>query len=564
MATRDERQILVDVQIQGEKTLAELARAFDNLGKQDRDIKKLTKELDRLSGQLKKAGRDAKKTGVDFDKVASNFRAMGSAGTLAGDTLERMSILMTPMGAAIGVGVVAIAGLAAGYKALSFAVSAYIEDNERAKATTESFSDSATDLASSIGGVVWATTGMNTALDAHSTWLRQAASEIERYAGAQSDAEKEADEWIATLDLITGSMSSGLIPIMQHATGATASYKKQLMQAAKAAERLRIEQAKLALTTELAARDATKGLGPDQAKRAAIRRSLALQAKGMNPAEADYKAGVTNVKPGAAKRFMSFAPEAVNEAPAKKGRRARKKKKLDPFRNEPSIERHELDEFMMRQESVEDVQPDKAGDQSAFLQNQNQQLMIMVENARLVADELSEVDTSAAITAKALETMGQMGTDALFAMADGATMMFGEMFAGEATMRDAGTATMAFIGEQAAAFGSYFMKLGVAYMASGNVGMGAATFAGGAALSALGGFLGAKAKARDSKGSSKTAATATGGRQFTPRRERDQGDNITNLKVVILGEEIDKPLINHIDSSIRLGRFSNLRMPQRS
>ena len=80
--------------------------------------------------KFKGAGKDVKDAGVDLERAASQFRAMGSAGTLAGDTLERFSVITSgPLGLAIGGAVIGIGALSLAAKGLTAAISAGIEAN---------------------------------------------------------------------------------------------------------------------------------------------------------------------------------------------------------------------------------------------------------------------------------------------------------------------------------------------------------------------------------------------------------------------------------------------------
>ena len=118
--------IVVDVIVKGLDQIKRLvgatdeaAEAFDDAGEAADGAAKEFDGAGKAAGdagdKLKGAGRSAKQSGVDLERAASQFRAMGSAGTLAGDSIERLSIVTSgPLGAAIGAAVVGFAALQAG------------------------------------------------------------------------------------------------------------------------------------------------------------------------------------------------------------------------------------------------------------------------------------------------------------------------------------------------------------------------------------------------------------------------------------------------------------------
>ena len=109
----------------------EVADAFDNASAPavdlSKDIKLIKDALKELEEEEKKARQSVKKTGVDLERTATQFRAMGSAGTLAGDSLERFSIVTSgPLGVAIGAAVVGFMAFKAGIAAAKAAVNGLI------------------------------------------------------------------------------------------------------------------------------------------------------------------------------------------------------------------------------------------------------------------------------------------------------------------------------------------------------------------------------------------------------------------------------------------------------
>ena len=92
--------IIADVMVRGLDSLKRLAGASEEVANETDEASDALGRFGKASG---KAGKAADRASVDLEDAAQKFRAMGSSGTLAGDTLERFSIITSgPVGAAIG------------------------------------------------------------------------------------------------------------------------------------------------------------------------------------------------------------------------------------------------------------------------------------------------------------------------------------------------------------------------------------------------------------------------------------------------------------------------------
>ena len=126
------QDIVVDVDVKGLPAIEKLKRAFSDVGKSSA---KAAKQIDSAKSSIKKTTREAKKAGPDLEDMASKFRAMGSSGTAAGDSLERLSVVMgSKLGMVIGgvtIGLEAIGGAvklaSLSFNALSESISRTIE-----------------------------------------------------------------------------------------------------------------------------------------------------------------------------------------------------------------------------------------------------------------------------------------------------------------------------------------------------------------------------------------------------------------------------------------------------
>ncbi len=130
MATTRET-ILVDVEVEGQQKLSDLGNKLENTGKQ------------------------GKKASAGLDDAATAFRAMGPAGTLAGDSLERLSIIMSsPLGAAIAGSVAGLAVLGLAMKGASVAISKYIESSEEMVAAQKRVTTSTDEFSAAVGKIL--------------------------------------------------------------------------------------------------------------------------------------------------------------------------------------------------------------------------------------------------------------------------------------------------------------------------------------------------------------------------------------------------------------------------
>ena len=82
--------IIADVMVRGLDSLKRLAGASEEVANETDEASDALGRFGKASG---KAGKAADRASVDLEDAASKFRAMGSSGTLAGDTLERFSII---------------------------------------------------------------------------------------------------------------------------------------------------------------------------------------------------------------------------------------------------------------------------------------------------------------------------------------------------------------------------------------------------------------------------------------------------------------------------------------
>ena len=114
-------------------------------------------------------------------------------------------------------------------------------------------------------------------------------------------------------------------------------------------------------------------------------------------------------------------------------------------------------------------------------------------------------------------------------------------------------------GNLSSTIGSFFVQTGMGMFVL-NPGGGTAMIAAGIALQALGGFMNAKGSANAGSGSGHGRSLGpVNASAFTPVDPRKTAEaQTTHLKVVILGEEIERPVTRWMDGIARRGGFRHI------
>ena len=194
--------IVVDVMIKGLDQIKRLvgatdeaASAFDHAGEAADGAAKEFKGAGRASEEagkkIKGAGDDAKGAGIDLERTATQFRAMGSAGTLAGDTIERFSIITSgPLGLAVGGAVIGLGALAVGFKAVEGAATLVVkalaktvEENDLLTVSVDALNEELTNLQVAFGTALMGNVENGAAkIGAFTLKIREATQFIEKHA----------------------------------------------------------------------------------------------------------------------------------------------------------------------------------------------------------------------------------------------------------------------------------------------------------------------------------------------------------------------------------------------
>jgi hypothetical protein len=146
-------------------------------------------------------------------------------------------------------------------------------------------------------------------------------------------------------------------------------------------------------------------------------------------------------------------------------------------------------------------------------------------------------------------------------LADAVSMAMGEFLVGAGSLKEFGKSLLQAIADMASQFGSLFLLMGTGFQfIPGLQPAGGGLIAAGLGLKVLAGALGAVAAggAGGGRGSGRGGGAAAVDPSRFMRPERDTEPSVTNLKVVILGEEIERPVTRFIDDVARRGGFRNL------
>lgn len=190
----------------------------------------------------------------------------------------------------------------------------------------------------------------------------------------------------------------------------------------------------------------------------------------------------------------------------------------------------------------------------------------LAEIGKRNAEALASMDAQAMVMDAQFANLASGGlsiaVDGFMNLAGAIGTAFGEMIVGTQTLEGFGRALVGVVADMANQFGSLFLLIGTGLaFIPGMGGWSAGLIGAGIGLKALGAGLGAVASGEvggrgSSRGSGGGGATIDPSRFLRP--ERSMEPSVTNLKVVILGEEIEKPVTRFMDDVARRGGFRNL------
>ena len=553
------QEILIDTKVQGLRSVEKLTEEIEDLGKAS---SKAGRQVDDLNAGVKKTSAAAKKAGPDLGDMASKFRAMGSAGTLAGDTLERLSVVTSSkLGMAIGgvtLGIAAFTGavkLAVGsFKALSESMQRTIEAKKKIQEwdveaknvveTSQRLEKATADLTKTYDNFIFSATGGQKAIEAlaiatekfngfaegmgnrleliFGVSLRGAANivlladSIDELAGAIGGADSAASAFEATLNIVKDVLADD-----SEVVAMNIAFDKLAIGAFDAAAGIR--DAGSAVVDFFSERgkgllniltDPLKGKGAPKKRRRG----------------GGGRRGPTEQVHPALQSFLNQGFDAGLAAPTVD----------DTARQELLAQLQDFETFLGQMievgEKLQEALPTEAEAEAA---------------------KFAETLRQAVYPAELMVAEGMIGLAETAAQAAGAFMVTGDAF------KNFGDVVLDTFGSLSTQIGSFFIKTGIG-MTLISPATGAGLIAAGLGLQVLGGALGAKGSGNRGSGGGGGGGGGAGVSGAVTReiqrslRAPDAGGAVTNIEVVIAGRAIEPEMVHIIDDISRLRRSRGL------
>lgn len=525
------------------------ARVTQNLasayGRADKELGSFRRS--QLMGALstKTLNKGLVKTSSRLDEASMAFRAMGPAGTFAGDSLERLSVIMSsPLGAAIAAVVVGLGSVALALKAGAFLIGKYIDSTGELTEASRQASLASDDLAASLGKILVGD-DFDKALDGLTIKL---------------------DELTFLLDL--AQESSHPVARGIRAIGGALIYTNPLTSAWSAVLDVSVLVADRSTQSSNTLAAAFRNIGSSA-------RSAASQVGGL----LRQLTSVAKAKIGKEFGGVWAAITGAWEGTKKKKRRggggggggAKRDTGPQIIAARQSVPMGGVAQALRQGPTIEDwvggvaidqgIASQRKADMTASLEGIRAGLPGVIALGKGFKDMLDPIAKSAELMKDLDESLAGALTDSMLGMAEALGTVTGELLAGGDAMAGFGKKMLSMLGSLASQMGGFYVATGIA-MNTLAPGSGVASIAAGVALKVLGGVLGGLSKGSSGAGSrSRAGAGGASARQFAPTGPRRDEPQVTNLKVVILGEEIDKPLTRFMDNQMRLNRFNNF-MPR--
>lgn len=565
------RTLEVEIISKGVDALMEIAKSFESIAKESSKADSSLKKVDKTTT---KAGKSAKSTQDKLGTMASMFRDMDGIGGELGDTLDRVSVVMSgKLGLAIGGTVAAIGGLVVVAKTAIDAVSAFAEANAEAGAKFSQLSTSLKKTEVTLGEVITrfyavdtAASALSVILDAtYNKWLDQAAGTMRATNGAERLS--EAITLLGQYFQITGGAAQQAIFQWIDLGSVVDRIAGSFYNAANAAEaaRRQIKLNQMAQAEFERVEAETQG-GPGAGRRAAEKRLAAWQkSRGFTSYEMARQTGVVNnFAEWQALQGGQVGPQAM--PPTRRrgggggGRRRKQVPGLHPALEAFLTEAPTESEFfatpavaapsIIAQEFAQTLEATAA--MAGPMKTELDALISQLNEIDLVGGRLKSTFDEIGFV------IGQTLGRGMLDLAGGLASTFGAFAVGQATISDFGDVILGTFGDMAGQLGQFFVKTGLAMMfMPGGVGSGVGLIAGGLALQALGGAMGASAS-----GGNQGAATGRGGSQvapsaFTPMDMRQTEQQRTdNINITIEGDTIARA----VDNSARRGVMRHLQV----
>jgi len=556
-----------------------IVRGLDSLKKLSGAAEEVASETDEASDALGRfgkasntAGKAADRASVDLEDAASKFRAMGASGTLAGDTLERFSIITSgPVGAAIGGLIIGTAAATAGFQALKLIVTEGIATNQQYTAQVETLTGELYRTAAILGQVLLDVIGFGNAIETSNTKVKDFNDSILEDSSEIADSMREVISFVLEGVSHIGNAAMGIQALFKGiglgiggfaalavtALGSIPALAQEMMILAAKAIRAGLEElgapsaaldAFFGTEAELKARLRTATESADEAGRKA-RAIMAGMKKDFGDLYGDIESFNNTID-----NMLGNLGQARGQAAAIKLDRDRTGATAAgaaaPEAEEMTFAPEVVPGFaVLGGLTVEEFRAKMAGYGEG----------IDDIRAKLEAADLKQTAFDTGINNIAASAAA-LGTQSFMNLGNSVAYAMGEMAAGASTLADFGDAMADLASRVAGDFGSLFVKMGAGFLVTpGMRGVGAGLIAAGLGLQFLSGVLGGKGSGNRGGGGGR-AGSASAARDIANEVNRslrpsgDDGPMVTNIEVVIGGRSIQPEMVSIIDDIARQRR----------
>lgn len=532
------------------------------------------------------AGKKAKGAGEKLERAAQQFRAMGSAGTFAGDTLERFSIITSgPMGAAIAGAVVAFAGLKVAIAAvkatvngLITSVQTYIETsaplqkqqqtlNAQFKTLTATFGaaiiggESFGKVMEVVGRIIGKLTDFvvenrGIILQFTKTFSRVAKVLVQVFlgiiTGISAPLTGMADLITFTINKLIAYFARVQMDILEMTMALPDAVKKAfgLTDAALAKEYASAEK-----------RAAAGAKGAGDAFKKGYSAKLTQAVAEVNKAVTDIDRAIQGLEQSAGRVTVAPTTPTGGGAPAGDQVAPERVNTGLGFLAEAAIRRSLAIAEMRRQN---DAAFKRINEDAEAAMKKMTAIAAQTLRADARARELDKISKATEELNKRLEAADEAAKDlavgSLGQLGSSIMQTMGAFSVGASSLRDFGDAMADLAARIASDFGTLFIKLGAGFVITpGSQALGAGLIAAGLALQFISGAIGAKGSANAGGGGGRAAAASTDNtiaREVSRslRPSGDDGPAVTNIEVVIGGRSIQPEMVGIIDDIVRQRR----------
>lgn len=563
--------IIADVMVRGLDSLKRLAGASEEVANETDEASDALGRFGKASG---KAGKAADRASVDLEDAAQKFRAMGSSGTLAGDTLERFSIITSgPVGAAIGGLIIGTAAATAGFQALKLIVTEGIATNQRYTEQVETLTGELHRTAAILGQVLLDVLDFGNAVETSNTKVKAFNDDIIKDSSQIADAMRDVISFVlkgvkaignAALGIqglfkAVGIAIGGFAALAVKALGAIPALAREIMLAAAQAIRAGLEE----LGAPSAALDAFFGTEAElKARLRGATASADVAARETRAIVAGMRSDFGDIM-GNMEAFNNTLDNILSKINAARGQAARIR--MDRPRDgaggggaapgaapdEEMVfgvgEVEPVTGFLSTGETAEEFRARMSGYGAAIDEIGAKLAAVNVEQ-EVFNTKLFEAGKMTAELAT--QSFMQLGGSIAFAM--------GEMAAGASTLQNFGDTMADLAGQIAGSFGQLFVQMGAGFLLV-SPGIGAGLIAAGLGLQVLSGFLSGRGSGNRGGGGGRSAASNAGrdiAREISRslRPSGDDGPAVTNIEVVIGGRSIQPEMVAIVDDIARQRR----------